>query len=254
MTGLDAKSPDVDRVHTKIYRDFIEAFDANDNGVSAYDTAQLDNAGVKKRFNDRGFSIASVVNRYNYAPLPASEASTITTNGAAPTAPDGQAEEDARFLLASSFTGQQFVFELTDTVNSWLPAYNIVASSFASRHEYDSAGRIMVLPHRKEGLPYHDHLDALEADANVPGQVLYTLFPENGEKDSKWRIRAVAKSNEGFENRKPLPEKWRGVRDEQLSEVAGIPGCVFVHASGFIGGNKTFEGVLQMAKQACEIN
>lgn len=37
------------------------------------------------------------------------------------------------------------------------------------------------------------------------------------------------------------------MRDDQLSEVAGIEGCVFCHATGFIGGNKTKEGVLQMA-------
>lgn len=27
-----------------------------------------------------------------------------------------------------------------------------------------------------------------------------------------------------------------------------MPGCVFVHASGFIGGNDTYEGALQMAR------
>lgn len=47
-----------------------------------------------------------------------------------------------------------------------------------------------------------------------------------------------------------MPEPWRGLRDEELSKVSGIPGCVFVHASGFIGGNATYEGVLEMAKKA----
>lgn len=43
-----------------------------------------------------------------------------------------------------------------------------------------------------------------------------------------------------------------GVRDEELDKVSGIKGCVFVHASGFIGGNKTFEGALEMARKAVE--
>lgn len=47
--------------------------------------------------------------------------------------------------------------------------------------------------------------------------------------------------------RLPLLEEWRGLRDEELSRVADIDGCVFVHASGFIGGNATREGVLAMA-------
>eukprot|EP00045_Choanoeca_perplexa_P009501 m.91956 g.91956 ORF g.91956 m.91956 type:complete len:65 (+) comp14925_c0_seq3:988-1182(+) len=42
-----------------------------------------------------------------------------------------------------------------------------------------------------------------------------------------------------FTSRKPLPEAWRGVRDQELSDKTGIPGCIFVHASGFIGGNET---------------
>ncbi len=35
-----------------------------------------------------------------------------------------------------------------------------------------------------------------------------------------------------FENRKSLPAAWMGLRDAELSEAAGIPDCVFVHASG----------------------
>lgn len=50
-----------------------------------------------------------------------------------------------------------------------------------------------------------------------------------------------------------MPEAWRGLRDEALSELAGIPGCVFVHASGFIGGHRTRDGALQMARRALEL-
>lgn len=44
-----------------------------------------------------------------------------------------------------------------------------------------------------------------------------------------------------------LHPEWRGLRDAELSKVSSIEGCVFAHASGFIGGNKTKEGALQMA-------
>ena len=47
-----------------------------------------------------------------------------------------------------------------------------------------------------------------------------------------------------------MPAAWRGVRDGALDELSGIEGCIFVHAAGFIGGNKTFEGALAMATQA----
>lgn len=44
--------------------------------------------------------------------------------------------------------------------------------------------------------------------------------------------------------------EWRGLKGEVLSELTGIPDCTFVHPSGFIGGNKTYEGVLSMARLA----
>lgn len=58
----------------------------------------------------------------------------------------------------------------------------------------------------------------------------------------------MAVSPDKFESRKPLPLHWRGLEYDNLSEVAGIPGCVFVHMSGFIGGNQTYEGALAMAR------
>lgn len=248
-TGLTEGSDECARLHEKLYDDFIEAFDANDNGISAYDTGKLQDMGINKRFNDRGFSIASVVNRFNYAHDNVGAAAENDK-----TAEEQQAEEDARFLKASAFTGTQFSSELDDTFRSWLPARKIVAEVFAKRSQYDSQGRILVLPFRKEGLPYHDHLYSLEEEEGTGNKVLYTLFAENGQPDSKWRIRAVSRSAEGFELRKPLPEKWRGVRDAELDKVADIPGCIFVHASGFIGGNKTYDGALAMAKKALELD
>lgn len=56
-----------------------------------------------------------------------------------------------------------------------------------------------------------------------------------------------------FENRRSLPAAWRGLRDEALSTASGIPDCVFVHTSGFIGGNKTLEGALEMARRSLEL-
>ena len=60
-------------------------------------------------------------------------------------------------------------------------------------------------------------------------------------------------SPDKFESRKPLPSQWRGLRDDELSTVAGIPGCVFVHMSGFIGGNQSYQGALSMAKDALKL-
>tara|TARA_R110002050_G_scaffold87020_2_gene184547 strand:+ start:871 stop:1077 length:207 start_codon:yes stop_codon:yes gene_type:complete len=50
-----------------------------------------------------------------------------------------------------------------------------------------------------------------------------------------------------------LPAEWRGLRNKELSEKAGIRDCIFVHASGFIGAHETEEGGIEMALKAMEI-
>ena len=242
VTDLPKDSEDTDVLYRKLYDSFVEAFDANDNGVSQYDPAQLTKCGIEKRFDDSGYSIASVVNRYNWQ----------YEDDAGKTPEQIQDEEDQRFLKASTFVGEQFSGELQDKWKAWLPARKVVEQAFADRKKYDEYGRIMVLP---EGMPWADHLYQLEKDSGEPeqNQVLYVLFPENKEAGSKWRIRAVSIENAGFTNRKDLPGAWKGVRDNELDKISGISGCVFVHASGFIGGNKTFDGALQMAKKAVDM-
>lgn len=249
VTGLEDKSADCELLYQKLYEDFVEAFDGNDNGIALYDPTALRKAGIEKKFSNTGFSMASVVNRYNYAPSAQEGAAGPTANGTTTSgapAPKGksQDEEDARFLRASAFVGEQFSLELEDRSNSWLPARAVVKQAFGERQQYDPKGRIIVIPYRSEGVPWSDHLYSLEAESGCEGQVLYALFAENAEPGSKWRIRAVGLEPGSFENRKGLPEAWRGVRDEGLSKVSGVPGSVFVHASGFIGGNQSFEGAL----------
>jgi uncharacterized UPF0160 family protein len=244
VTGVEGQDRDI--LFEKIYTDFIEAFDANDNGINVIAAKDLEKAGLSKQFEDRGFSIASVVNRYNYGPRSANAEETKTPEAK-------QAEENTRFEKASMFVGEQFRIELTDRADSWLPARTAVKAAYDGRLQYDPQGRILVLP---EGMPWADHLYNFEKESPIPAgvapQVLYVLFPED-KPEGKWRIRAVSKENGGFVNRKDLPDAWKGVRDEQLDQISGVQGCVFVHAAGFIGGNKSFDGALAMAKKALEL-
>ncbi|KAF2018045.1 putative UPF0160 protein C27H6.8 [Aaosphaeria arxii CBS 175.79] len=244
VTGLPI-GPDLDILFEKIYTDFIEAFDANDNGVNVVDPKGLEAAGLAKKFEDRGFSIASVVNRYNYTSTP-SEGQTKEQR---------QADEDLQFSKASLFVGEQFVLELTDRARAWLPARHAVANAYNDRLQYDPQGRILVLP---DGMPWADHLYTLEKEAPIPEgvapQVLYVLFPEDSaDPKGRTRIRAVSKENGGFVNRKDLPDAWKGMRDEKLDELTGVPGGVFIHAAGFIGGHKNFDGALALAQKALEL-
>lgn len=75
-------------------------------------------------------------------------------------------------------------------------------------------------------------------------QALYMLYQDQG---GSWRIQAVPLDPNSFQSRKALPTEWRGLRDEELSAKCGVPGAIFIHASGFIGGHQTKDGALAMA-------
>ncbi|KZF25707.1 putative UPF0160 protein C27H6.8 [Xylona heveae TC161] len=235
QTKLQEEAEEVKVLYEKLYTDFVEALDAHDNGISVYDPK--DTAHLQKRFQDSSINLGSLVGDLN--------ANFEDTEGKS--AEQLQKEEDERFLQASSLMGTVFLRKLEYYHRAWLPARAVVHASYAKRKEIDSNGRIMVL---ERSVPWKDHLYTLEAEHPQEEKVLYVLYPEGPQEGAKWRIQAVSVAKDSFESRKPLPAAWRGVRDDKLDEVAGIPGCVFTHASGFIGGNKTFDGAKAMAEKA----
>ena len=94
------------------------------------------------------------------------------------------------------------------------------------------------------GCPWKTHLYELERTHGASPLVKFVLYEDNS---GMWRVQAVTAEGTAFTNRLGLLEAWRGIRDAELSAVAGIEGCTFCHASGFIGGNATYEGALAMA-------
>ncbi|KAL6714938.1 hypothetical protein ACLMJK_007198 [Lecanora helva] len=234
-TGLDSESELVDILWKKIYDEFVEALDAHDNGISVYDPAQI--RDVQKRFHDGGIGLGSLVGDLN--------ANFEDEDGMTPE--QAQEAEDRRFMQASSLMGDVFLRKLRYYHRAWLPARTLVHDTYSSRKDYDPQGRLMLFP---RGCPWKDHLYTLENENLEEEKILYVLYPESQHEGAKWRIQAVSVAIDSFESRKPLPEVWRGVRDDQLSDVSGIPGCIFAHASGFIGGNKTKDGALEMARKS----
>lgn len=229
----------------KLYAGFIEALDASDNGISVYDPNAT--KGLTKRFSDGGITLGSLIGDLNHD-LGDDTAPAATDEP--PSSPDRlQQQEDARFLKASALMGTTFVRKLNYCYRDWLPARAYVRGVYAARKQYEASGRVVVFT---QGTPWKDHLYSLEAEHPAEEPVLYVLYPEGPDEGSKWRIQAVGQSRDSFESRKALPEPWRGVRDETLDTLTGIEGCVFVHASGFIGGNTTFDGTMKMALKALE--
>ncbi|KAL9230205.1 hypothetical protein vseg_005588 [Gypsophila vaccaria] len=223
---LDIGHPDVFRLFISVYRNFMEAIDAIDNGINQYDT---DNP--PRYVNNT--SLSSRVGRLNLDW----------------TDPDQSAEkENEAFEKAMYLAGGEFLDNVRSLAKSWLPARSIVVECLQARKDIDPSGEIMVL---NRFCPWKLHLFELEEEMKSGPPVKYVLYQDDRSK--QWRVQAVAVSPDSFESRKPLPEQWRGLRDDDLSRETGIPGGVFVHMSGFIGGNATYEGALAMAKAALKL-
>jgi len=154
---------------------------------------------------------------------------------------------DAQFAKASQMTGDEFLGRLDYYANAWLPARDLVVSALAQRNNVDPSGKILLF---EKFAPWKEHLFELEAELSIPEHTkpIYVIYVD--ETAGNYRIQAVPVTPESFESRKALPEAWRGLRDDELSKATGIDGGIFVHAGGFIGGNKTKDGALAIAKAA----
>ncbi|XP_010919324.1 MYG1 protein C694.04c [Elaeis guineensis] len=220
---LDEGHQDVEHLYLAVYKSFIEAVDAIDNGINQYESDQ-----PPKYVNNTHLS--SRVGRLNLDWMD----------------PDQSSEkENAAFQQAMMLAGSEFLESVRFHVRSWLPARSIVIECLESRKNVDPSGEIMVL---NRFCPWKLHLFELEQELKIDPPIKYVLYQDDRSKN--WRVQAVAVSPDKFESRRPLPLPWRGLRDDDLSKESGIPGCVFVHMSGFIGGNQTYEGALDMARAA----
>lgn len=222
--NIESEKKKIDFLFDKIYCEFVEAVDANDNGIDMYEGKD----SLKPRFKDRNFTIAGIISNLN----PSWE-SDATDN-----------DFDTQFEIASKLIGDAFFNYLSYMGNSFLKAKQYVVDAFEDRFNVDPSGKILVF---ERFIPWKEHLFNVEKENNAIGEPLYVLFPDSS---NCWRIAAVPLNSTSFDSRKKLPEPWRGLRDDALSEKTGVPGCIFIHAAGFIGGAQTKDAVIKLAKMA----
>ncbi|MES1909930.1 MAG: hypothetical protein MHM6MM_002610 [Cercozoa sp. M6MM] len=218
MTGYEGEQ--LKLLFQKMYDSFIEEMDAIDNGISRYETHS------EPRYSTAGTDLAARVSKLN------------------PRWNEEGVDVDARFKQAMALCESEFDEAVDYYVKSWFPAKQIVVDAMNTREQVHPSGSIVLL---KQFCPWKGHLHSLEGQMALGEQIKYVLYPDTS---GKFRVQAVAKEKGSFESRLALPEPWRGIRGDALSQLTGIEGCIFVHASGFIGGNDTKEGALAMASKA----
>ncbi|XP_059051756.1 MYG1 protein [Achroia grisella] len=206
---------DLNIIYKKVYESLIEEIDAIDNGVPMTD----DEPKYKIRTH-----LSARVARLN---------PNWNSNQ--------QIDINEVFKKAMVLVSEELLHTVNYFISTWLPARDYVKSAIDSRFEIHSSGQILEFTER---FPWKEHLFDLETEMELGHEIKYVLF---NDKPGSWRVQAVPVSPTSFILRKPLSKKWWGVRDEILSDVAQIEGCIFCHSTGFIGGNVSREGALQMA-------
>eukprot|EP00735_Rhodelphis_limneticus_P012324 TRINITY_DN5556_c0_g1::TRINITY_DN5556_c0_g1_i1::g.9416::m.9416 TRINITY_DN5556_c0_g1::TRINITY_DN5556_c0_g1_i1::g.9416 ORF type:complete len:355 (+),score=77.93,sp/Q55G91/U160_DICDI/49.84/1e-111,UPF0160/PF03690.8/8.7e-131 TRINITY_DN5556_c0_g1_i1:57-1067(+) len=222
LAGNPLQADELEVVYNKIYTALIESLDAIDNGVSQYE------GNVKPKYKI-STDLSARVGRLN------------------PRWNETHQDYDSRFARAMQMAGEEFLAFVENYVHSWLPARHIVVDAIQARTNTCPSGNIAVLA---QACPWQDHLLTLEEELGLTDKIIYMIYPDT---NGSWRVQAVPVATGSFQSRLALPEPWRGVRDNALSELTGIPGGIFVHATGFIGGNQTKEGAVEMALKALEL-
>lgn len=85
---------------------------------------------------------------------------------------------------------------------------------------------------------------------NEMPQVLFVISHSIAEQ--RYMLHTVPSAAESFDARKDLPLHWAGLQGEQLAAATGVPDAVFCHNNLFIAACKSWDGVLDMARQALD--
>lgn len=209
-------------VYEKVYESFIQEIDGIDNGVP-----QFPDEPVYRISTHLSARIGHFNSQWN------------STDAF---------DEQAQFEKAKQLAGAEFIDSVVFFATVWWPARAVVSDAIKKRFDLHASGKIIEFSTQ---CPWKQHLYDLEVVKKCEGEILYCLF-SSGPGDN--RVICVPNTANSFVLRKPLPAAWRGIRDEQLKTVSGIPDAHFVHATGFIGGAASRDGALQMAIQALDAN
>ncbi|KAH8359791.1 hypothetical protein KR093_008884, partial [Drosophila rubida] len=205
----------------QIYRNFICELDAIDNGVPMFE-------GGEPRYKI-STHLSARIGKLN----PSWQDK------------DRSADEDQLFHKAMAIAGKELVDNVVEVACSWIAARDHVRDALQHAKNVHPSGEILLL---EKFCPWKAHLVELEKEYHVEGVPKLVIFNDG----ASWRVAGVPVTPSSYLGRQFLPEPWRGLRDEELSQLTGIKDLVFVHHTGFIGGAKTKEAALAMATKSIE--
>ncbi|KAM6981212.1 MYG1 exonuclease [Aplochiton taeniatus] len=220
ITKLEGDDRQLEVLYDKLYENFVEEVDGVDNGIS-----QCEGEARYTVTSTLSARVGHLNPRWN----------------------SKNQDTEEGFQKAMALVGGEFLDRLDYFQTSWLPARVVVEDAVKMRNQVDPSGEVVVFS--QGGCPWKEHMFTLEKELKVDTPIKFVLYPDQ---NGQWRVQCVPAGLNTFQNRLSLLEEWRGVRDQALSQLSGIPGCIFVHAGGFIGGNQSKEGALEMARRTLQ--
>ncbi|PFH35926.1 putative GAMM1 protein [Besnoitia besnoiti] len=245
-------------VYQRLYTSFVEAVDANDNGVSIVaDGSPLlykDSTNLSSRVSRcyPPWNLEDLQAKPNLKRLRTEEAALYPAD-----VEGGSPEEVAGFKKAMQIVDSEFEDAVSSIVDVWLPARQVVEDAIQERAAIHPSGQIIQL---KKWCPFQEHLHEIEDELHLTSPILYCLYPDIKDGVTQgWRVYAVNEKDQLFKSRLPLSKKLRGLRDSELgnavlanahtTDAENMKSSDFIHchATGFIGGAKTFPAAMAMA-------
>jgi uncharacterized UPF0160 family protein len=145
---------------------------------------------------------------------------------------DGTARDETFAFFKACRRAEEDLADVIEGCLDFQEAKVPVASAFAKR-----VVGVMIL---EVGCPWQSHLINMDPDEEV-------LFVISQSGEDEWMISNVPSAPGSFQSRGDLPEKWAGLRDEDLQKVSGVEDAIFVHGGRFCGAARSIEGAMAMA-------
>ncbi len=130
----------IETLWLKLYKEFIEAIDAIDNGINLYPT------DLQPRYRIRT-DVSARVGYLNPAWNEPADAQTVDVSPLFIKLIDCVLKVrglQSKFLKASTLVGTEFLERLDYYANAWLPARDLVLAAFEKRKQVDQNGRIIL--------------------------------------------------------------------------------------------------------------
>ena len=148
-------------------------------------------------------------------------------------------ESPAEEMQAAFFQAVDFVIGHLDRLKKRF-SYTLACEGFVK----------LAMAESREALIFEHALPWMENFFDLGGEVhpaQFVIMPAG----KHWKLRGIPPSlHERMKVRKPLPESWAGLHEEDLRKVSQIPGAIFCHKGRFISIWETKEDALKALRIA----